>query len=412
MKKLMIMALMAGAATTAFAQDAVVKEAKKLQSKGDFDAAAQMLAPALTSSETTDKAAAWNLQADIMFGKFSAIQEENLKNQVAQKKVAFDTLGMNNACYEALKAAIECDKYDNMPNAKGKVKPKFHKENQQRVSAIRVAIINSGVDASNNKDNKTAVKYFAKYLESAESSLFSDIDISKDANLGVASYYAGRCAVLEKDYKAASKYLDKALADTAKQVRESAFELKLYAMRLSQQTAADSAQYITDMKELYAKYPANDQVFGSLGDAYLQQGKIAELTQLCDERLAKEPNHGLSIIYKGMICMNDKKFDEAIAAFEKVSPSNPAYPQVVYNRGVCRLNKASDFREKNSDSRTGSMSPANEAQFKALLTEAKNEFEKCRELDPEHKLTNWVYLLRSIYYNLGDEAKAKELESL
>ena len=98
MKKLMIMALMAGAATTAFAQDAVVKEAKKLQSKGDFDAAAQMLAPALTSSETTDKAAAWNLQADIMFGKFSAIQEENLKNQVAQKKVAFDTLGMNNAC--------------------------------------------------------------------------------------------------------------------------------------------------------------------------------------------------------------------------------------------------------------------------------------------------------------------------
>jgi hypothetical protein len=47
-----------------------------------------------------------------------------------------------------------------------------------------------------------------------------------------------------------------------------------------------------------------------------------------------------------------------------------------------------------------------------LLTEAKNEFEKCRELDPEHKLTNWVYLLRSIYYNLGDEAKAKELESL
>ena len=54
MKKLMIMALMAGAATTAFAQDAVVKEAKKLQSKGDFDAAAQMLAPALTSIETVD----------------------------------------------------------------------------------------------------------------------------------------------------------------------------------------------------------------------------------------------------------------------------------------------------------------------------------------------------------------------
>jgi len=411
MKKMMMMAMLFVASTTAFAADS--DALKAILGAKTYVEAQNLIQSTLNQlANDEEKAKAYNAVVELAYKKFAKEDEVNTTNRMLKQNDPVDIEGMNAAGLAAIDAAIECDKYDNMPNAKGKVKPKFHKDNQQRVSAIRVAIINSGVDASNNKDNKTAVKYFAKYLESAESSLFSDIDISKDANLGIASYYAGRCAVLEKDYKAASKYLDKALADTAKQVRESAFELKLYAMRLSQQTAADSAQYITDMKELYAKYPANDQVFGSLGDAYLQQGKIAELTQLCDERLAKEPNHGLSIIYKGMICMNDKKFDEAIAAFEKVSPSNPAYPQVVYNRGVCRLNKASDFREKNSDSRTGSMSPANEAQFKALLTEAKNEFEKCRELDPEHKLTNWVYLLRSIYYNLGDEAKAKELESL
>ena len=388
MKKMMMMAMLFVASTTAFAADS--DALKAILGAKTYVEAQNLIQNTLNQlANDEEKAKAYNAVVELAYKKFAKEDEVNTTNRMLKQNDPVDIEGMNAAGLAAIDAAIECDKYDNMPNAKGKVKPKFHKENQQRVSAIRVAIINSGVDASNNKDNKTAVKYFAKYLESAESSLFSDIDISK-----------------------ASKYLDKALADTAKQVRESAFELKLYAMRLSQQTAADSAQYITDMKELYAKYPANDQVFGSLGDAYLQQGKIAELTQLCDERLAKEPNHGLSIIYKGMICMNDKKFDEAIAAFEKVSPSNPAYPQVVYNRGVCRLNKASDFREKNSDSRTGSMSPANEQQFKVLLNEAKNEFEKCRELDPEHKLTNWVYLLRSIYYNLGDEAKAKELESL
>ena len=367
MKKMMMMAMLFVASTTAFAADS--DALKAILGAKTYVEAQNLIQSTLNQlANDEEKAKAYNAVVELAYKKFAKEDEVNTTNRMLKQNDPVDIEGMNAAGLAAIDAAIECDKYDNMPNAKGKVKPKFHKDNQQRVSAIRVAIINSGVDASNNKDNKTAVKYFAKYLESAESSLFSDIDISKDANLGIASYYAGRCAVLEKDYKAASKYLD--------------------------------------------KYPANDQVFGSLGDAYLQQGKIAELTQLCDERLAKEPNHGLSIIYKGMICMNDKKFDEAIAAFEKVSPSNPAYPQVVYNRGVCRLNKASDFREKNSDSRTGSMSPANEAQFKALLTEAKNEFEKCRELDPEHKLTNWVYLLRSIYYNLGDEAKAKELESL
>ena len=411
MKKMMMMAMMLVASATAFAADSdALKTILGAKSYSECQSLIQANLDKLANDE--EKAKAYNALVDLAYKKFAKEDEVNTTNRMLKQNDPVDVEGMNEAGMIAIDAAIECDKYDNMPNAKGKVKPRFHKDNQQRVSAIRVAIINSGVDASNNKDNKKAVKYFAKYLESAESSLFSDVDMTKDANLGIASYYAGRCAVMEKDYKGASKYLDKALADTAKQVRESAFELKLYAMRMSQETAADSAQYITDMKALYAQYPNNDQVFGSLGDAYLQQNKIDQLMQLCDERLAKEPNHGLSVIYKGMISMNAKKFDEAIAAFDKVSPDNMAYPQVVYNRGVCKLNKASDFREKNSDARTGTMTPANEATFKELLNEAKVDFEKCRELDPEHKLTNWVYLLRSIYYNLGDEAKAKELESL
>ena len=40
MKKFLTMALMAAFATTTFAQEATVKEAKKLFGKGDFDAAA------------------------------------------------------------------------------------------------------------------------------------------------------------------------------------------------------------------------------------------------------------------------------------------------------------------------------------------------------------------------------------
>ena len=60
MKKMMMMAVMLTAAATSFAQDALVKEAGKLVTKGEFDQAIKTVTPALTSAETTDKAAAWN----------------------------------------------------------------------------------------------------------------------------------------------------------------------------------------------------------------------------------------------------------------------------------------------------------------------------------------------------------------
>ena len=101
MKKFLTMALMAAFATTSFAQDATVKEAKKLFGKGDFDAAAQMLTPALTSGETLDKAAAWNLLSEIMYGKWSAISSKQMENQVKKLNEETDTLGMHQAAVAA-----------------------------------------------------------------------------------------------------------------------------------------------------------------------------------------------------------------------------------------------------------------------------------------------------------------------
>ena len=64
------------------------------------------------------------------------------------------------AAYNALVNAMECDKYDVLPNAKGKVKPNFHEKNLQRLNPLRIDIINAGVEAANNQDNVLGYKYF------------------------------------------------------------------------------------------------------------------------------------------------------------------------------------------------------------------------------------------------------------
>lgn len=390
------------AAATTFAGDSdALKAILKAKTYADAEQLLKTNLSQLANDE--EKAAAYNKLVDLAMDAFNDEDNKRLLQQ------PFDTKVLYTSAYNALVNAIECDKYDQLPNAKGKIKPRYHNKNQERLNTVRIAVINGGVEYINNQDNKNAYDYFMLYLNSAKSSLFAGSDIIKtDANLGLASYYAGRAAILSEEYGKATAAFDEALNDTSAEIRDEAFRLKLYAMNNNQKTAADSAKYIADLKEMMVKYPDNDKVFGALGDALLLQEKNDELTALCNAN----PDQPLAGIYIGMIAMNDKKYEEAIAAFSKITPDHPSYLQVVFNRAVCKLNVAGEFQEKYANKNTGAMTPQNEAKFKELLNDARVDFETVRELDPDQNTVRWVVLLRNIYYNLGDEAKYKELENM
>ena len=70
MRKVMIMAALAAMSATAFAQDDLVKQAKKLCDKGELEQAVTTITPALTSAQTEDKAEAWNVMSEIQYQIF------------------------------------------------------------------------------------------------------------------------------------------------------------------------------------------------------------------------------------------------------------------------------------------------------------------------------------------------------
>lgn len=404
MKKLMMMALVAAAATTAFAQDDLVKQAAKID---NWEEAVKTITPALTSSATVDKAKAYNTLVDITYKKFKKEDETKTTNQVLQKNDPVDTDGMVQAGIQAINAAIECDKYDQMPNEKGKVKVRFRKSNADRVQAIRQSLLAAGVDYANNKQDKQAMEALGIYLTSADAPFFEGQDMkSNDQNRGLAGFYAGRSAVALEDYTKAAEYFKVGVADTAKQVHDLSFEFLLYTMRLNQKTAEDSVKYLNDMTELYAQYPENDQVYGSLADAYLAKGDNAKVLQLAEQHLAKYPNSTLPHVYKAYLLMGEKKYDESIAEFDKVPEGAPVYLQCVFNRAVCKYNRAADFMEANADIRTGRLSPENDTTYRGYLEDAKKDFEKAQELDPDQMNVKWGYLLKNIYIATGQQDKA------
>ena len=408
----MMMAMMLVASATAFAGDS--DALKAILKAKDFKEAQSLITSSLAQlTDASEKAKAYNKLVDLAYEKYKKEDDVKTTNMVMHKEDPVDTDGMLEAGKVALQAAMECDKYDQQPNEKGKVAIKFRQKNQDRTKVIRLSLLQAGIDLANNEKNKEAFDNFDVYLQSAKSAFFEGVDgVSKnDPNLGVAAFYGGRAAYNLEKFDKAIEYFKIGIADTAKQIHDLSFDFLLYTMRNSQKTAADSAKFLTDMADLYKEYPDAEQIYSSLSDAYIAKGMNAEVIKLADERMAKYPDSSLPHVYKAFLLMQDKKYDDAIAEFAKVKEDkSPVYLNSIFNSAVCKYNKASEFNEANSDIRTGRLKPADHDKFMNMLKDAQGDFEKAKELDPDQQTVKWQYLLHNVYTLTGQEDKAKALE--
>ena len=394
MKKLFVMALMAVAASSAFAQDV-----KSILKAKDYSEAQSQLNACISSLSAEDKAKAYNKLVELSLDKVkkenAAMQENQVMQQMGQKgDKPVDTEGMYKALRQAMNDAIECDKYDQQPNAKGKVAPKFHKKNQTALWPLRLHFINAGQDCLQKEDNAGAFAYYAAYVDSNKSPLFADYDKSSDIYLGEVARVAGVIAYQDKDFDRANKYCDVALTDTASY--KDALSLKMAMMQQQMKTKEDSIKCLKTFEELYAK-DKSEAIFTNLASIYGSLGMKEQQAKCIEERIASDPNCFTAWALKGQTEMNESKWDEAMADLKKAN-SIKENALVLMWLGFCNNNKAAALQDA--------------AQQKALLTESVAYLEKARDLDPDQRESSWKYLLYNTYYNLygADDARTKALD--
>lgn len=395
MKKFFIMAMLAVAATSTYAQD--IKSVLKAK---DYAEAQSQLNSCLSSLSNEEKAKAYNKLVELSMQKVnkenSTIVENQALQQMGQQAKPVDMQGFYTSLTNALNAAQECDKYDHMPNAKGKVSPKFHKKNQATLWTLRPQLINAGQDCLQKDDNKGALAYYAAYVESGNSSLFADMDKTKapDTYLGEVARVASVIAFQEKDMETANKYCDVALKDTASY--KDALNLKMAMMQQQMKTKEDSVKCLKTFEELYANDKNNESIFTNLATLYGNLGMKVEQDKCIQERLAADPKCFVAWAVKGQAEMNASKWDEAIADFKKAIEIKPSALVLTW-MGYCNNNKAANLQDVN--------------QQKAILAETEKYLEKAKELDPEQKEANWKYLLYNTYYVLygADDARTKSV---
>jgi hypothetical protein len=399
MKKVMMMAMALVASATAFAGDSDALKAIK-KSKNYADAAQLVKTSQLANDE--ERAEAYNKLVDLAMEKVGKETGTIAQNQAAAqlgtgKEEAYDTLGLGDAICNAIAAAIECNKYDQLPNAKGKIKPQYNEKNAQRIWAVRTHLVNIGQEEARKNNNANVLKYWGSFLDSDADPLFAAQDHeSEKGYIGQVAFFAGRYAFEAKQMERADKYFDIAMKDP--EMKKDALTFKLYAAGSNLKSKEDSLKYIDQLKTLYNNDPENDVLLDKLFTMYDGMKDKAAQTALLDNHLAKYPNSFAALANKGMMAIADNNAEEGANWLRKAAAASPENPVIQTYLGTCLSVQAGQTDDA--------------AKRKALYQEAVQALDKAKQLDPNKQQANWGYNRYQAYYGLygADDPKTKDAE--
>ena len=387
-----MMAMMFAVSAATFAGDSdALKAIKKAKTYAE---AAQLMTNAQFADDQ-EKADAYNKLVDLAMAKISKETGTIAQNQAAAqlgtgKEEAYDTLGLADAICNAYVAAVECNKYDQLPNAKGKVAPRFDKKNAERIWPVRTHLVNIGQEEARKGDNANVLKYWGTFVDSSEDPLFAEQNHeSEKAYIGQVAYFSGRYAFEAKEIDRANKYFDVAMRDPEQ--KQEALTYKIYAAGNDLQSKADSLQYVEQLKALYAENPDNDVILDKLFSLYDGMKDKEAQTALLDNHLAKYPTSFAALANKGMMAIADNDAVEGAKWLRKAAESSPENAVIQTYLGTCLSVQAGNTDDP--------------AQRKALYQEAVQALDKAKELDPTKAQANWGYNRYQAYYNLyGEDA--------
>mgnify|MGYP005863408637 FL=1 len=393
----MIAAMMVLGATSAFAGDSDALKAV-LKAKTYADAKAMVEQNLGSMANDAEKAKAYNYLVELSMKQFNDQQSIIQMNQITKKNDPVDMEAMNEGAYNALVAAQECYKYDQLPNAKGKIAPKYD-NNAERVWNARIQLVSAGDDARTKNNTTLALKYWNAWFNSESSPLFNKIPAEKKAEpyKEQVAFLGAWLSKENKDMAQALKYCDVAM--NSDEYKKQALNIKLEVLKGDLKTHEDSLKYINNLKDLYANDAKNEILLDNLNSMFASMRMDKEQLELLDNALAADSNNFVALADKGMYYIAKNDADNAIKNLKKALEIKPENGAVMVYLGACLNVKASNLQDPNGR--------------KVVYQEAIKYLDKAKELDPEKKQYNWGYNRYQAYYGLygPNDPKTKQAEA-
>ena len=405
MKRVLLTVALCVAASASFAQKRVVSGAQSIAkgSNADFGEARTLIKGALENPETKDDAKTWYVAGFIEDQQFNAERAKQILGQQPNEPVMYEAL------YGILPYFQKAYELDQLPNEKGKVKPKYTKDIKSILSANHVYLFNGGAYYFDKQEYKKAYDFFNQYVEISELPMFEGTQTAeKDSTFMTVQFYAAAAASLAKDSRLAISALERAKNTPYRQYDVYQYLCYEYG---EARTAQDSVMLEKTFEEGMQVFPDSAFFLNNLINTYIYSNRNEKALEMLNVAIQKNPNDANLYNVMGRVYETglkdyanaEKNFQIALEKDPNLTDALSNIGRIYYNQGVNKLSEANMINDSKKYQEELGMA-------KDLFKKALPYYKKAHEAEPE-KMDNMI-ALRGIYYNLnmGPELEAIEAE--
>lgn len=386
-------------AASGFSQKKNVSKAENaLVEPVDLNLAKNSIEAAMTDPTTAKAEKTYYVAGNVYYKFYEAEEKKKMLNESFSQAIKDENL------MKAIDAYAKAGEYGQLPDEKGKVKPKYQKEVKRNLEQYSKYLINEGLASYNEKNYKQAVKVWGKYLEVPTFSVMTGSGFDKDTLYNEIKFYTVDAASRDPELKPlAVKYME--------ELRDAGYkEETMYEWLAGEYKAAGQTdKYVANLQNGMKKFPKNQFLMGSLINYYIENKKEAEAVAYLDEAIKGNPQNPDYYAVKGNLLLNMKKFDEATAAFNQAIAVDPRNASAHSGLGIVYVTKAEDINDKASSIRDNKKYNAERAKAKAEFEKAIPFLEKARTLAPKD-LDN-LRVLRAAYLRTDKGAEYNKIDA-
>ena len=402
MKKHLVLALGAlfAGSMALNAQMSVLKDAERAAKNSSPAEVVQIITPAFTNPETANLAQTYFIPGKAMFDEYNKLFGYKQLGKLAEG----DSKKMSDDLMEGYEFYMKALPLDSVADAKGKIKTKYSKDIVNTLTGHASDFNDAAIAYWELHDYNGAYKAWDRYLGMYENEPFkSKVNQIADTIIGEI-YFNQALAAWQADS------LQNALKAFANAERHGYSKKQLYdyAMAVAN-NAKDQDAVFAWAEKGNAKYGKEDSNYlGNIVNTYLQRKDFDKAFSTIDQAIAADPNNGQYYFVKGILYDNQDKKAEAKEMFKKAIALDDKNVQALTQYGAALCQEAYTLSDQAPTTAAESQAYFNE-KIVPLFQEASTYLEKAWELDNDNM--DALRYLDNIYYNLGDEAKQKEIKA-
>jgi tetratricopeptide (TPR) repeat protein len=400
MKKIILSMFLVISVTSAFAQKANVSKAKNkaLMENPDFAGARELIKPALTDPTTKDLAATWHVAGMIGYKENETLTNKALLGQ----SVDADVKGK--AIMESYDYFMKAYQLDQLPDVKGKVKPKFQKDIKAKIKdyyTVQQNLVAYGAYLFEKKNYDETIKVFETYLGIPALPMMNN-EIKLDSNYYMIKYYAAIAATNAEQH-------DKAIALYEDLRNDGYEELTVHQLLYEEYLKKkDTVNFVKVLKAGFEKFPQEAWFLQNLINYYIFTNQSQDALVYLNNAIEREPNIAQYYYVKGNLSESMGRLDEARAAFDKAIELDPKLADAYAGIGRLYYNRAVKLSDAANDIKDNKLYVAAKKNADGVFIESIPFFKKASELKPDEM--EYKRTLRTLYYRLKMDKEFDALE--